>query len=265
MDKKLETYGWEETMKRRWGSLGLSTLLGLSSVVFAGPESAQQQKPVPMMGSEFRFMPGTWSLYTVTDTREQQTYTMRVSVLDSVSQRRATAYWLEIEILSSHHPDVVTRLLVPDTGQGPGDAQKAYVQVAGYPPFEVPRHQLRADRKKDNGQTGPFLTYELVRRPDEKTLAWKGRTIKATTVEAIDPHAQPATVVVSRDAPPLGIVELTTPEVRMELLNWGTGATTKITEKPTGLWRWMWNIISQTMNDAQQPASDEAEASPAQP
>lgn len=243
-------------MKSMLSYAGLSLALSLSTVALAGPEAAQPQTPIPMMGSEFRFVPGTWGRYAVTDTREGQDYTMRVSVLDAVPQRGVTAYWFEIEILSTQHPDVITRLLVPDTGQGPGDAQKAYVQVAGFPPFEVPRRQLRADRNKDRGQTGPFLPYELKERPEEKTVEWKGRTIKTTTVQAVRPNAQPVTIVVSTGAPPLCLVECNTPDVRMELLDWGTGATTKITEKPTGMWRWIWNIVTQAAKDSPSPASD---------
>jgi hypothetical protein len=214
-----------------------------------GPDPMQGQKPVPIVGSEFRFVPGSWGVYTLKNVADKQEYQMRFSILDQVKQRKGKAYWMEIEIESADNPTVITRMLVPDTGNGPGDPTKAYVQIDGYRPFEIPRKYLRPDPKAKQEPVGQFIPFELVGDPETKTLQWKGRSLEATTVEATDEQGRSTTVVASLDAPPLGIVKLNSPDVKMELLDWGDGAATRITGKPVGLWRWVWGVAVTAARD----------------
>ena len=70
-------------------------------------------------------------------------------------------------------------------------------------------------------------------------------------MEAIDPQGRPATATISREAPPLCVVKLDSPDTRMELLDWGTGAKSKLTGKPVGLWRWVWGVAWQAARSSQ--------------
>jgi hypothetical protein len=149
---------------------------------------------------------------------------------------------MEIEVYTNDQPTVVTRVLVPDTGNGPGDVQKAYVQIPAYRPFEVPRKYLKPDPKNKQDAVGQFVKYDLASTPAEKEITWKGRKLKATTVDATDAQGQPTTVTISTEAPPLCVVKMDSPGAKMELLDWGTNAKTKIVGKPVGLWRWVWGV-----------------------
>jgi len=214
----------------------------------------QGQRPVPMVGSEFRFVPGSWGRYRLVGRDHPEGSEMWFAVLDEVKQRKGRAYWIEIETFTNSRSAVVTRLLVPDTGAGPGEAQKAYVQIAGYRPFEVPRKYLRPDPKKGQEQVGQFARYDVVGTPAETNIPWAGRTLRAVTVQARDGQGALTTVVASRDAPPLCVVKLDAPGAEMELLDWGAGARTRIVGKPVGMWRWVWGVAVQ--------AAKEREASP---
>lgn len=219
----------------------------MAQAVFGADANPMQgQQPLPMLGSEFRFAPGSWALYKLAGKESAEAHKMYFAVLDEVKQRKGKkAYWMEIEVYTNDQPAVVTRLLVPDTGEGPGDAQKAYVQIAGYRPFEVPRKYLKPNPKKKQEGVGQFMKYDLSGEPREKTLQWKGRSLKAATVKARDAKGNPTEVTVSLEAPPLCIVTLDSPDTKMELLDWGTGAKTKIVGKPVGMWRWVWGVAAQ--------------------
>lgn len=235
----------------RWLGMSLLFLGGqrASAVAQQGPDPMQGQTPAPMVAQEFRFVPGSWGLYKLTHGDDPQETQMYFAILDEVRQRRRTAYWMEIEVESAESPKVVTRLLVPDTGEGPGDAQKAYVQIEGYRPFEVPRKYLKPDPKKTQDSVGQFAKFDLKGDPKEKAITWKGRKLKATTVDTVDAQGRPTQITISLDAPPLCIVKLNSPEANMELLDWGTGAKTKIEGKPVGMWRWVWGVAAQAMRE----------------
>ncbi|MBN1268406.1 MAG: hypothetical protein JXB04_02375 [Kiritimatiellae bacterium] len=230
-------------------SLGL-LLLSPAARGQAGPDPMQGQRPVPMVGSEFRFVSGSWAVYLLKGRDDPQEQKLYFAVLDEVKQRGGTAWWIEMEVYTNDQPAVVTRMLVPDTGAGPGDAQKAYVQIAGYRPFEVPRKYLRPDPRRQQEQVGEFANYDLAGRPAEQTIQWKGRSLKAATVDLTDAEGGPTTIVISEDAPPLCVVKLDSPDMKMELADWGAGAETKIVGQPVGMWRWIWGVIVQAGREA---------------
>lgn len=228
-----------------------SIMGGISSLGQQGPDPLQGQKPVPIVAQGFRFVPGAWGLYQMKGGDDPQETKIYFAILDEVKQRKGKAYWMEIEVYTNDQPAVVTRILVPDTGEGPGDAHKAYVQVAGYRPFEVPRKYLRPDPKKKQDSVGRFIKYDLAGAPKEKTITWKGRKVKATFGEAVDEQGRPTQVTLSPEAPPLCVVKLESPAAQMELLDWGAGAKTKIVGKPVGLWRWIWGVAVSASRETQ--------------
>lgn len=236
--------------RRSWRSFVRGIGIGVWACAFAGfgpaaraqQDPMQGQTPMPMVGQEFRFVPGSWGLYKLSSAESPQEQKIRFSILDEVKQRKGKAYWMEIEVFTNDQSAVITKILVPDTGEGPGDAQKAYVQIAGYRPFEVPRKYLKPDPKKQQDSVGQFAKFDLAGQPKEKTIAWKGRKLKATTVDAVDAQGRPTQVTISLEAPPLCVVKLDSPDAKMELLDWGTGAKTRIVGKPVGLWRWVWGV-----------------------
>lgn len=239
-----------KTLLGRFRVLVAFLLLVLSGRARAETNPMQGQRSLPMMGAEFRFVPGTWGTYRLLDKAAGQENMMYFAVLEEVRQRKGKAYWMEIEVVSTNNPVVVTRLLVPDTGEGPGEAQKAYVQISGYRPFEVPKKYLKPSKQKSQEQVGQFERYEPAGEPKGKTIKWKGRSLDAVIVDAKDPQGQPVTVTVSEATPPLCIVNMEAPSVTMELLDWGTGARTKIQGKPVGMWRWIFGVTMQAAGEA---------------
>ena len=228
------------------GRATLRVLAGLVCVssAWAAPEQDPMagQQPIPMMAGEFQFRSGTWARYLFKPS-DQPSSELEFSILDQVKQRRGTAWWMEIDITSQETDDVVTRVLLPETDTGPGDAVKAIVQIKGYRPFEVPRKYLRPSPKKaDANQVGDFTVYTPTGDPIAKQFTCNGRTINGMTVKALDPEGRPITIDVSPDVPPLGIVAIHSPDVTMDLLDWGDNAKTKISGKPVGLWRWVFGV-----------------------
>lgn len=228
------------------GRATLRVLAGLVCVssAWAAPEQDPMagQQPIPMMAGEFQFRSGTWARYLFKPS-DQPSSELEFSILDQVKQRRGTAWWMEIDITSKETDDVVTRVLLPETDKGPGDALKAIVQIEGYRPFEVPRKYLKPDPKKaDANPVGDFTVYTPTGDPVAKQFTCNGRTINGMTVEALDPDGRPITIDVSPDVPPLGIVAVHSPNVSMDLLDWGDNAKTKISGKPVGLWRWVFGV-----------------------
>ena len=228
----------------RWYFLALLGFMFLSPTTQAAPQQdpMQGQKPVPMVAGEFRFVPGSWGIYKLKSADDPQDYKMYFAILDEVKQRKGKAYWMEIEMYTNDHPAVVTKILVPDTGDGPGDVLKAYVQLTGYRPFEVPGKYLKPDPKKKQDGVGQFEKYDLAGQSGEKEIIWKGRKLKATTTDTTDAQGKPTSVTISTEAPPLCVVKMNSPQVQMELLDWGTDAKTKMIGKPVGLWRWVWGV-----------------------
>lgn len=218
-----------------------------------GPAPTQGQKPVPMVGERFSFTPGSWGQYRIRAKATNEEYQVAFAVLEEVRQRKGRAFWLEVETEVSGQPAVVTRLLMPETDQGPGDALDAIVQIAGYRPFQVPRGYLKPDPKGGQEQVGELVSYLQAESSEPKPTPWKGRTLNASTVKATDSQGRPVAILVSEEAPPLCILSLDAPDATMELLDWGTGAKTRITGKPVGLWRWVFGLIVQGGRTGQAP------------
>ncbi len=236
----------------RWLWVAVAGFLLLPASLKAQQDPMQGQKPVPMVAGEFRFVPGTWGLYEMNTAGDPQTQRIYFAILDEVKQRKGKAYWMEIEAYANDQPAVVTRMLVPETGAGPGDALKAYVQLTSFRPFEVPRKYLKPDPKKKQDGVGRFVKYDLANKPKAEEITWKGRPLNATTVAATDAQGQPTSAIISADVPPLCVVKLDSPDAQIKLLDWGTGAQTKIVGKPVGMWRWVWGVA---VSAAAEPAN----------
>jgi len=236
------------------GGIRIGFLFGLClcSRVWAAPtpDPMSGQQAIPMMEDEFQFIPGTWALYKLIP-KEGPESQMRFSVLEEVKQRRGRAFWIEIEIVSSTNPTVVTRVLLPETDNGPGDAQKAYVQIEGYRPFEVPRKYMKSNPKKKQQGVGEFTTFESIGEPEDDTIEWKGKTYSISVVSALDQNGNPVTVATSKDIPPLGILLVDSVDMKMELIDWGTDAETRIVGKPVGLWRWIFGLVVNAVADGE--------------
>ena len=215
-----------------------SILVITLSLPAAAAETKQNipgQQPMVIIEGNFRFIPGSWADYTILDKAKNETYRMLMSVLDQENYKGLPCRWLEIEVAMKDQPTVVTRILATETKNGPGDLQKAVVQVEGYSPFSVPRKFLQG---KDQ-EVAKVEPARVVKRLERKTLSHMGKTIRAWVVEAQNAQGQNVSAVVSEELPPFCLYQAETEETRMTVNDWGLGAKTRIIGEPTSFFLWI--------------------------
>jgi len=218
------------------------------------------QPAMMMVGEVFQFIPGTWAEYELFDLGAEKTFTMRVSMLESeqvrrrLFSRRRTYHWMEIAITQPDEPRVTVKVLAQETPEGPGEQHEAVVQVEGFEnPIRLSRRRLA---KSDDEILSTGLTWVQTQLGKEE-MTHLGRTFTAWTLQAEDAEGRTMSAVVSEDLPPFGLYQVETPEMRMVLTDWGTGATSAIEGRPLGLCRWILKQIGTAMAGGEQPELEE--------
>jgi len=215
-------------------------LLLLVIILIALPGAAlaadiQGQKPVMFIGNAFQFVPGAWSSYYVHDKEKNEHYIMHMATLERLKQDGKQCSWMEIEMLPESGPSVVTRLLVEETKQGPGDLLEVIVQVKGYSPFTVPRKYYEGENK----EVGEFRTTQIAKRIARRTFDLSGRSIAAWEVEAVDDKGNMTEALVSEQVLPIGVIMAETSQAGMYLKDWGLSAKSKISGTPINFYLWL--------------------------
>jgi len=208
-------------------------LMAFSSGAFAG--DIQGQKPVMFIGDTFQFVPGAWASYVVHDRAKDEHYRMWMATLEKAPQGNKPASWMEIEVVMEKNPPVVTRFLVEETPQGPGELLEVIVQMKGYSPFTVPEKYY----KEQDKEVGNFQVARTVKRVVQRTIRFAQRDLTVVEVEAIDAQGKRVAATVSESVLPIGVVLAETEEVGMYLDNWGAQAKTKITGTPMNFYLWL--------------------------
>jgi hypothetical protein len=202
------------------------------------------QQSMVILEGNFQFIPGSWADYTILDKAKNETYRMLMSVLEQENYKSLPCRWLEIEVAMKDQPTVVTRILATETKDGPGDLQKAVVQVEGYSPFSVPRKFLQG---KDQ-EVAKVEPARVVKRLERKTISHLGKTIQAWVVEAQTAQGQNVSAVVSEELPPFCLYQAETDDTRMTVNDWGLGASTRIKGEPTSFFLWIIEQIGRELN-----------------
>ena len=219
-------------MLRRFSLLAL-ILISFPGATLAG--DIQGQKPVMFVGDTFQFVPGAWASYYVHDKGKDEHYVMHMATLDKLKQDGKQCSWMEIEMLPESGPSVVTRLLVEETKQGPGDLLEVIVQVKGYSPFTVPKKYYEGENK----EVGEFHTTQIAKRIARRTFDLSGRSIAAWEVEAVDDKGNKTEALVSEQILPIGLVLAETSQANMYLKDWGANAKSKIDGTPMNFYLWL--------------------------
>ncbi len=210
----------------------------------ASAEKIQGQKRMIIVDDTFRFVPGTWGDYTLVDKAKKASYHLVLSILNDERVRARDYAWMQIRIDMKGKPSVVTQVLVEKTVQGPGDIQKAIVQITGFDPFTVPEKYL----KGKEGQVTPSEKYRIVERVKRQEVTFKGKTIQLWKVRAATKGGKRAVVWVSEKILPLGIYKVDIPEYGMYLNDWGTGAKSEIKGKPMNFYLWIAKMIGSAIS-----------------
>lgn len=227
-------------------------LAALVLLVLPSPAGAQQipgQRPWVVVAERFRFTPGAWATYEVTDKAAREAYRLYIATLEREKKQRRPASWMEIGVESADNPAVVTRLLAEETVEGPGKLLKVIVQAAGYAPFKVPKKYFEGE----HAQVSPARTAQIAGTIDRRAVRVGSREIDAWEVEARDASGATLRAVVSETVLPLGVVEAESDDMRMVLLDWGTDARTKISGAPRPFTLWILEQIANEMGKTPTP------------
>jgi len=220
----------------------LAILLALSSLASpALPADIEGQKPVMFVGDAFQFVPGAWSRYTVRDTAKGEQYRLWIATLAKGKASGGPSSWMEIEVVMADTPTVVTRFLVRETPQGPGELLDVIVQMKGYTPFVVPKKYYRGQDK----QVGNFQAAHVLRRVGERTLTLCGRDIPVVDVEAQDAAGKPVTATVSEAVLPIGVVAAEANGMTMTLEDWGADGKSRLDGSPMNFYLWLLMQVGQ--------------------
>ncbi|HEX9901555.1 MAG TPA: hypothetical protein VGB72_01715 [Acidobacteriota bacterium] len=223
--------------------LVLAASLSLPAAAAEAKKTIPGQQSMVIIEGNFQFIPGSWADYTILDKAKNETYRMLMSVLDQENYKGLPCRWLEIEVAMKDQPTVVTRILAAETKNGPGDLQKAVIQVEGYSPFNVPRKFLQG---KDQ-EVAKVEPARVVKRLERKTLSHLGKTIQAWVVEAQTAQGQNVSAVVSEELPPFCLYQAETEDTRLTVNDWGLGAKTRIIGEPTSFFLWILEQIGREL------------------
>jgi hypothetical protein len=214
-----------------------------AAAVAAQDQKIPGQAQLPILQDGFKFVPGTWTSYSVFDKAKNETYALKFSALQRETIKGRSYSWLEIEIEMKDTPSVVTSILAEETGQGPGRIEKAIVQVKGMSPFTVPRKYLEGQDQT----VGEFKPARIVRKLESRKAVCGGKTIDVLAVEAEDDQGGKVTAQVSLQLPPITVYEAETAEIKMTALDFGGGAKTKIDGLPLPFALWLIEVTADAL------------------
>jgi len=224
--------------------LALVAALSLPAAATESQKTIPGQQPMVIIEGNFQFIAGSWADYTILDKAKNETYRMLMSVLEKETYKGLPCRWLEIEVAMKDQPLVVTRFLATETKNGPGDLEKAVIQVEGYSPFNVPSKFLKG---KDQ-EVAKVEPAKVVKRLERQTIRHMGKSIQAWVVEAQTAQGQNVSAVVSEELPPFCIYQAETDDTRMTVNDWGLGAKTRIQGEPTSFFLWILEQIGRELN-----------------
>ncbi len=194
----------------------------------------------------FQFLEGSWAQYDVQDHVNERDYTMRISMLNPervrrrLFSRRRDYHWMEIDIQLPDEPRVITKVLTKVTPEGPGEMHRAIVKIDGFDhPIALSRRRLRAS---EGDIIKPDMTLKE-EKLEQREIIHQGRSLNVWTVKAEDEEGNVTTVIISEELPPFGLYSVESPQLKMTLSDWGTGATSAIEGRPLGLIRWILHQI----------------------
>ncbi|RPJ59628.1 MAG: hypothetical protein EHM23_13385 [Acidobacteria bacterium] len=217
-------------------------------VLFLAAGVQEAARPIPgqkqfiVIDDSFRFVPGSWASYKIVEKAKQEDYSMQIAILEHLVKKGKPLAWMEISVEMPGQPGVVTRMLVEETPQGPGELVEVIVQVAGYSPFRVPKKYYRDPK---NREVGGVQTAVAKQRLNRCSVDCGGQTVAAWELEAEATDGTPLRAVVSEEVPPIGVCFAENADVTMRLTAWGSGAKTAIHGAPRSFTLW---ILEQLAN-----------------
>ncbi len=153
------------------------------------------QRPMMIVGDTFRFTPGAWAVYFIHDREKKEYYKMYIATLERLNCEGKACSWMEVGVTPEKDPAVVTRFLVEETRNGPGEILDVIVQVQGYSPFTVPKSFYKGEASEKD--VGNFQGAAVAKRITEHIIPIGGRTVNTWDVEAVDARGGAMNALVS--------------------------------------------------------------------
>jgi hypothetical protein len=244
-------------MKTSSGVLVVIVVAGFCAPLRPADQAAPKARPIPTVQGSFQLVPGTWAVYDIHQVADKTDSRLYFALDQRVKQGNVPAMWIEVEVTQAEQPGVVTRFLAEETAEGPGKLLDCIVQVKGYDPFRIPKSYLKEG--KDEAPKFQTLTLPAVtagKVPSKTALTVNGRRLQVYAVDGKDEQGRPIRAVVTEEVPPLALVSVTTPDVTMQLVDWGSGVQSRIKGKPSSLWWWITKQIGKALSagDSTTPA-----------
>ncbi|MBI4890351.1 MAG: hypothetical protein HY821_06975 [Acidobacteria bacterium] len=223
-------------MCHRFAILLVAGAVSAAVAADAKKETVPGQRTAILIDGKFRFVPGAWARYDVLDNVKQERYELTFAILDTKKQKGKPYRWMEIDARLEKQPRVVTRLLVQETPDGPGEMADVIVQVHGMTAFRVPK---KFYQNQKDAAVAPAAEAFVRKEVERRTLQVAGRQLAAILVEAEDRKGKVIRAVVSEECAPIGVVSAESDEIRMMLTDFGLGAKTGIEGPVLNFYLWL--------------------------
>ncbi len=178
---------------------------------------------------------GAWAEYAVTEVEGGKSSTMRNAIVG----QEGDGWWYEVVMTEAGSRNVVKMFIKGDPND-PENIQRLIMKNGDQPAQEMPREFVVMGRKMATHMFEARSGSEVAAAPGVRTekAGTATVTVKAGTFEVeqnriVDARGQVlATYDYSAKVPPFGVVRSETPKAKLELVGYGTGATSVIEETP---------------------------------
>lgn len=205
------------------------------------------QRPMMIVGDTFRFTPGAWASYFIHDREKMEYYKMYIATLERLTCEEKSCSWMEVGVTPEKDPAVVTRFLVEETRNGPGEIFDVIVQVQGYSPFTVPKSFYKGEATDKD--VGNFQGAAVAKRITRRIIPIGGRAVNTWDVEAVDARGNNMDALVSEEVAPIGVIMAESPLFGMYLSDWGGGAKSMIEGTPVNFYVWLMMQMGGALSD----------------
>jgi hypothetical protein len=212
--------------------VGLVVFLGFFlNTAFAQSPGGPGMSLIPKMYGEFKMPPvGTWVKYRDTYAKNGQSFELKYSVVGKESSGGTELYWYELEIFDPVKKDVMILKML----------------ISGNPADKKNLKKMIIKKNKEQAKEMPDMMLQMVAPPEEKAAPQMKEigkeTLKTKAGEILCVHkqynvdtkagTQKVDVWNSAKIPIYGTAKMATEAKTTEVIGYGTGAVTGITEEP---------------------------------
>ena len=217
----------------------LASAVTLFLITSPEPAPAQPGRPpiveMPRLFGSFTLRNGVWSEYAVTEKETGRKTSMRLAVVGE----EGGSYWYEVRLVEGGNRNIIKMLLTGDPGNSE-NIQRLIIQSGENQAMEMPKEFVSMGRKMAASMFESRSGAAVASNPEVKVMEIARRevTVPAGTFETAQRKLTDAggKVLASYDINskvlPIGVVISDTEQTSMELLAYGTDATSEVNGEP---------------------------------